>query len=680
MKKTLFRFVSMFILILISSGTLIARETSPPDLTVLGNYTIIDANRGEVVSEDDFKKDLSHFDVIYALEAHGDWDCASLQTELWEMLNNPDAVFAHEHFRKNAWEHQLSLDSYTKGNMSDSQFFANRNLGWLFKEYPAMLEILDSAKRRQSNLLAINIPKDERGLPSTTVTVESLRKKILGGGFDSLSAREKSFFPSDGFRMLCTEESHGFIMAPFEMMGHGSGAMSKFSVEDIHVGYWIMNEVMGKSILDYFEGEGDEHKQLVVGAGRNHGFFNSGIRASVAARNPDLKQVTVIVISEDEAIEQMRGIEVKDKMITKVNAIDFLGQSGIADYVILDGRESETSSKFKEEVNDRIREIGRKIELPPKKSIECKIMGPFEAIHAMSGYTGSIRGLYANHTLDFIQRGRHTITSQSARALVDHEGVHGLQDQYFDLGNIEEIQMKSHYDKGYSIQALIEGHASYAMIFNYGDQSRIGKMLDMPFVNKRGKLASLDKIFFYSIGAKFVKYLHEQGGWELVNYAFRNLPVSSEQLMHPDKYIGGEEPVYVSLDELNLPDVVMGEDEVGEIRMAYNLMTFGVPEEQALEAAAGWDGDKNVVYYNEERNRVISEWKVVFESEKDAEEFLTAYVLSSNNIFGVNYFVEHDECMWAAESILRTVRMADKNIYVHMESEPKYLDHSKMMQ
>ncbi len=59
-------------------------------------------------------------------------------------------------------------------------------------------------------------------------------------------------------------------------------------------------------------------------------------------------------------------------------------------------------------------------------------------------------------------------------------------------------------------------------------------------------LAGRDGYFPYYEGLLFVEYLYERGNWAEVNKAYENLPLSSEQILHPDKYIQGEQPIEVA--------------------------------------------------------------------------------------------------------------------------------------
>jgi hypothetical protein len=50
-------------------------------------------------------------------------------------------------------------------------------------------------------------------------------------------------------------------------------------------------------------------------------------------------------------------------------------------------------------------------------------------------------------------------------------------------------------------------------------------------------------VFPYTEGLRFVCALHERGGWRAVDRAYRRLPASSAEILFPERYGGGEQPV-----------------------------------------------------------------------------------------------------------------------------------------
>jgi hypothetical protein len=120
-----------------------------------------------------------------------------------------------------------------------------------------------------------------------------------------------------------------------------------------------------------------------------------------------------------------------------------------------------------------------------------------------------------------------------------------------------------------------------------------------------------------------------EGGysWEKVNQAYRNPPVSTEQIMHPEKYLAGEQPVPV-----NLPDLApalgdswqqLDQDVLGEAGFLVWLIDR-VEEQLAIDGAAGWEGDAYTLWVNDKDQRVLAELSL-WETEAEAIEFGNAF-------------------------------------------------------
>ena len=120
-----------------------------------------------------------------------------------------------------------------------------------------------------------------------------------------------------------------------------------------------------------------------------------------------------------------------------------------------------------------------------------------------------------------------------------------------------------------------------------------------------------------------------ENGWASVNRAYDLLPASTEQILHPDKYVAGEQPV-----EVDLPDVagalgggwsVLDEDTLGELLLSVYLET-GVEQEVAAQAAAGWGGDRYALLNGPDEATLLASLVVWDTNKTDATEFHQAFL------------------------------------------------------
>jgi hypothetical protein len=135
-------------------------------------------------------------------------------------------------------------------------------------------------------------------------------------------------------------------------------------------------------------------------------------------------------------------------------------------------------------------------------------------------------------------------------------------------------------------------------------------------------ILSESMIFPYLRGLVFCARLTNDNGWTALNEAYRRPPLSTEQILHPEKYAAQPDPpTAVDLGKLDVghgwKDVVR--NVVGEMQLAVMLRRHG-----GKKAAAGWDGDQFAAFEATD-GRLGLVWFSTWDSETDADEFLRAY-------------------------------------------------------
>jgi hypothetical protein len=258
-----------------------------------------------------------------------------------------------------------------------------------------------------------------------------------------------------------------------------------------------------------------------------------------------------------------------------------------------------------------------------------------------------------------------------------HELVHALQDQYFDLGASLTWRPEQSDVQG-ALHALAEGDATSAMVDVFAAARGIpasqippaALRLDALLLQAAPDLARVPGIIArsmiapYADGLEFVRYLREhQGGFEGVNAAFRKPPVSTEQILHPEKYVAGE-PVQ-ALPALAAPPGFTGEgfrDVMGEEGLRL-LFEDWAPASDAAAAASDWGGDRLALFA--EGNQRAALWHLVFDNEAAAKRALLLFArgalrpeLSTNNpTESSDLRIRPFTTRLAAESAARTGRL-----------------------
>ena len=126
--------------------------------------------------------------------------------------------------------------------------------------------------------------------------------------------------------------------------------------------------------------------------------------------------------------------------------------------------------------------------------------------------------------------------------------------------------------------------------------------LMMPFMSFAGGkslreapvILSESMIFPYFRGLVFCAKLTNEGGWDALNRAYKNPPLSTEQILHPEKYSNDPDaPTAVDLGKLDAGTEwkELGRNVVGEMQLGVLLRRHA-----GKSAAAGWDGDQYAVF------------------------------------------------------------------------------------
>jgi hypothetical protein len=137
------------------------------------------------------------------------------------------------------------------------------------------------------------------------------------------------------------------------------------------------------------------------------------------------------------------------------------------------------------------------------------------------------------------------------------------------------------------------------------------------------------RAFPYDAGLEFVKAVAPGGYWPAIEPVYKNLPSSTEQVMHPEKYLNERDDpqeltLPAALSELDTDWQELDNDVMGEF-FTRELLIAHVAPDLATIAAAGWDGDRYTFLENRDDGRDLFIWRTVWDSVEEAREFVMAY-------------------------------------------------------
>lgn len=248
--------------------------------------------------------------------------------------------------------------------------------------------------------------------------------------------------------------------------------------------------------------------------------------------------------------------------------------------------------------------------------------------------------------------------------LVIHELDHALQDQTFDLKKIQAFQRSElNEDRKSAISFLLEGEATYvmlrhqlaaagqdperlppasqemlfsvmrdldqkALVDSLGAQNRAAHLTP----DQKAAMEKTKKLPPYLLWNLYSPYMkgqyavfrsYQKGGWDEVAKLYKDLPESTEQLLHPPL---GDHP-------LDHPTSLTREPIEAQLGANWSLVTTNTLGEAGLlaffdqhlgnaekNACAGWDGDTYSAYKRADGASLLY-WQTVWDSTEDALEF-----------------------------------------------------------
>jgi hypothetical protein len=231
--------------------------------------------------------------------------------------------------------------------------------------------------------------------------------------------------------------------------------------------------------------------------------------------------------------------------------------------------------------------------------------------------------------------------------IVVHELDHALGGQHFPLNKIFETLLKdATIDRQMAVMALLEGDATFVMMDHQNkwpaqsagaDTIFVGSdmltdllvnfPLPLPGMGEFGKAPLFFQkslIFPYYGGAEFVSTLrHYDDSWKTVDSAYQFLPRSTEEILHPFRYLYFQEEAAYP-DFSSMPDPFgdwkkVKDDTGGEFLVRVVLEQYGVDD--YLEAAEGWNGDRLRVFRNQKTGALGFYWVIRWDHPQEAKQF-----------------------------------------------------------
>ena len=239
-------------------------------------------------------------------------------------------------------------------------------------------------------------------------------------------------------------------------------------------------------------------------------------------------------------------------------------------------------------------------------------------------------GFYAGDTGELVVSGDGEELSPLSKSIVVHELTHALVDQHFgSYAERKALLDEDRFDEASALLALSEGDATYVELLYITERLGAGELsslfaeigeVETGVFDDSPRFLTEQLIFPYDDGFVFASHLIREGGLAAINAAYEAPPLSTEHIIHPERFDEGEEVDPVGLPTLSLPGYEIYEESTfGELGIR---MLFVEQSGLATQLADGWGGDAYIVYSDEDD--VVFTLAFQGDSERDTEELANA--------------------------------------------------------
>jgi len=302
-----------------------------------------------------------------------------------------------------------------------------------------------------------------------------------------------------------------------------------------------------------------------------------------------------------------------------------------------------SKDKIAEFLNKRVKEVAKPEEVRAEE-LTLKKFGLVPADFDLAKSTVDLLTEQAAAFYDYDKKKLFVTDStpnDSQQPVLAHEIAHAIADQNYNLGKFIKQGRKS--DDGSTARlAVMEGQATWLMselLARKMGQSLKGSpalLAAMSGINDNGagQFPVFDKsplylrqtlVFPYTKGMLFQHAAFDRDGQQGFTEVFLKPPVSTQQILHPEKYFEGVKPTNPDVPEPKLKgfkSLVGG--SLGELEHSILLEQY-VSKESAAEIAPHWRGSNFVLMENKKANRIVLLYASEWDSPDSARRFFQAY-------------------------------------------------------
>jgi hypothetical protein len=242
--------------------------------------------------------------------------------------------------------------------------------------------------------------------------------------------------------------------------------------------------------------------------------------------------------------------------------------------------------------------------------------------------TGQVVGFYNPVDGELVFIGDDDQLDMTEHFVLAHELTHAIDDQHFDLSRLDRLSNACRDEPFQAAIGAVEGSAQYfatQVLTRFpdlgggiGDAGGAGIPEGVPpFITEL-------QLWPYDAGQSFVTSLQSRGGLSQVDDAIRDLPSTTEQVMHPEQFPAPAPPTPNVADLSEQLGQGWGDLDVMQVGEEWlrAMLDLRLDQGLAADAAAGWNGG---VYrgWTDGRDSAVL-FRTAWDSAADAQEFADA--------------------------------------------------------
>jgi hypothetical protein len=260
-------------------------------------------------------------------------------------------------------------------------------------------------------------------------------------------------------------------------------------------------------------------------------------------------------------------------------------------------------------------------------------------------FIGNAGGRYNEKTGElFVSNNYRTINMMNAPIIV-HELRHALQDTHFNLSEILG-EYSDFDDRKLAVVSAVKGDATFVMTKYIDFDPEVmstayssDALISFSPLGNTAQLSRAPDIVKHQLtmphikGLRFISAVFKKKKWKGVNKILKSPPDSTEQILHPEKYLKQEKPIPVTINYKPSGYTLYHTGVIGE----YYLNMLVKSQHNDIDHAFGWGGDGFNIYKNASSSSYFLVWKSAWDEEKFCSNFYFDFKRFIEKKFQVNF-------------------------------------------